>query len=77
MSYPEKRTPNHQQVFSGKKNRTSGQDGRVGRYTLPPHTTKRRTTTNLNTKTTRTARKIKLYGSLTTKKFKKKNIHSE
>ena len=29
--------------------RNSGQDGGVGRYTLPPHTTKRRTT-NLKTK---------------------------
>ena len=32
------------------KNRTSSQDGGVGRYTLPPHKTKRRTTTNLKTK---------------------------
>ena len=29
---------------------TSGQDGGVSRYTLPPCTTKRRTTTNLKTK---------------------------
>ena len=29
---------------------TSGQNGGVGRYTVPPHTTKRRTTTNLKTK---------------------------
>ena len=35
---------------------TSGQGG-GGRYTLPIHTTKRRTTTDLKTKTTRTARK--------------------
>ena len=32
------------------KMETSGQDGGVGRYTLPPHTTKRRTTTNLKNK---------------------------
>ena len=29
---------------------TSDQDGGIGRYTLPPHTSKIRTTTNLNTK---------------------------
>ena len=29
---------------------TSSQDGGVGRHTAPPHTTKRRTATNLNTK---------------------------
>ena len=28
----------------------SSQDGGVGRHTVPPHTTKRRTTTNLKTK---------------------------
>ena len=39
---------------------------------MPPHTTKRRTT-NLKRKITRTARKIKLYGSSTTKELKKKH----
>ena len=34
------------------------QDGGVGRYASFPHTTKRRITTNLKTKTTRTARKL-------------------
>ena len=29
---------------------TSSQDGGIGRYTIPPHLTKRRTTTNLKTK---------------------------
>ena len=29
---------------------TSGQDGSIGRYTVPPCSTKRRTTTNLKTK---------------------------
>ena len=37
---------------------TSRQDRGVGRFTLPPCTTKRRTTTNLKTKTTRTDRKL-------------------
>ena len=31
-------------------NRPSSQDGGIGRYTLPRHTTKRRTITNLNKK---------------------------
>ena len=50
---------------------TFGQDGGVGRYTLPPRTTKRRTT-NLITKNNQSCQKIKLYGSPTTKKLKKK-----
>ena len=33
-----------------KDNRTSGQDGGIGRHTVPPRTTKRRTTTHLKTK---------------------------
>ena len=45
---------------------TSGQDGGVGRYTMPPCTTKRRTTSNLKTKNNNNCQKIKLYGSLTT-----------
>ena len=36
---------------------TSGQNGGVGRHTVPTHTTKRMTTTNLKTKTTRTDKK--------------------
>ena len=32
---------------------TSGQIGGIGRYTVPPHTAKRRTRTNLKTKTAR------------------------
>ena len=36
---------------------TSGQDGGIGRHTVPPHTTKRRTTTIYKEKTTRTDRK--------------------
>ena len=35
----------------------SGQNGGVGRHTLPPRITKRRTTTNLKQKITGTARK--------------------
>ena len=52
---------------------TSGQDGDVGRYTVPPRTTKRRTTTNLKTKNNKNFQKIKLYGSPTTKELKKKH----
>ena len=51
----------------------SSQDGAVGRYTLPPHTTKSRTTTNLKTKNYQNCQKIKLHGSLTTKELKKKH----
>ena len=51
----------------------SGQDRRVGRYPVPPHTTKRRTTTNLKTKINQNCEKIKLYGSVTTKELKKKH----
>ena len=52
---------------------TSGQDGGIGRYTLPPHTTKRRKTTNLKTKNNQTFQKIELYGSPTTTELKKKH----
>ena len=52
---------------------TSGQGGGVGRYILPPHTAKRRTTTNLKTKNNQYCQKNKLYGSPTTKKLKKKH----
>ena len=42
---------------------------------MPPRTTKRRTTTNLKTnkKSNQNCQKIKLYGSPTTKKLKKKH----
>ena len=36
--------------LSFKERVDSGQDGGVVRYTVPPHTTKRRTTNNLKTK---------------------------
>ena len=49
------------------------QDGDIGRYTLPPWTTKRRTTTNLKTKNNPNCQNIELYGSLTTKELKKKH----
>ena len=55
-------------------NGTSGQDGGVGRYTLPPRTTKRRTTTNLKTKTNQNCQKMELYGSPTTNELKKKHL---
>ena len=41
--------------------------------TLLPHTTKRRTTTNLKTKNNHNCQKIELYGNLTTKELKKKH----
>ena len=50
----------------------SGQHGGVGRYTLPPHTTKR-TTTNLKIKNNQNCQNIELYGSPTTKELKKKH----
>ena len=50
---------------------TSGQDGSVGRHTLPPCTTKR-TATNLKTKNNQKCQKIELYGSPATKQLKKK-----
>ena len=43
----------------------------MGRYALLPCTTKRRTTTNLKTKSNQNCQKIKLCGSLTTKEIKK------
>ena len=53
---------------------TSSQDGSVDKYTLPPCTTKRRTTTNLKTKkNNQNYKKIELYGSPTTKELKKKH----
>ena len=48
-----------------------GQDGGIGRYASPPHTTKRRITTNLKTKNNQNCQKIKLYGSPTTNELKK------
>ena len=52
---------------------TYGQDGGIGRHTLPPCTTKRRIKTNLKTKNNQNCQKIELYGSLTTKELKKKH----
>ena len=37
-------------MFNSLHLRTFGQDGGIGRYTVPPCTTKRRTTTNLKSK---------------------------
>ena len=50
---------------------TSGKDEGIGRYTLPSHTTKTRTT-DLRTKNNQNCHKIELYGSSTTKELKKK-----
>ena len=52
--------------------RTAGPDG--GRYTSPPHTTKRSTRKNVKTKNNQNCQKIELYGSLTTKELKKKHL---
>ena len=40
---------------------------------MPSHTTKRRTTINLETKNNKNCQKIELYGSPTTKELKKKH----
>ena len=48
-------------------------NGGISGYTVPPHTTKRRTT-NLKTKNNQNCQKIKLYGTLTTKELKKKHL---
>ena len=52
---------------------TSGQNGDVDRHTVPPGTTKRRTTANFKTKNNQNCQKIKLYRSPTTKELKKKH----
>ena len=51
---------------------TSGQDGGIGRYALLPHTTKRRTTTNLKTKN-----KKNLQKNQTVWKYNKKGVQEE
>ena len=51
---------------------TPSQDGGEVRHTVPPHTTKRRTTTDLKTKNNQNCQTVELYGSLTTKELKKK-----
>ena len=55
------------------KIRTSGQDGGIGRHTVPRHTTKNRTTKNLKRKNNQNCQKIELYASLTTRELKKKH----
>ena len=50
---------------------TSGQEGGIGQYTVPPCTTKRITT---NLKNKQNCQKIKLYGNPTTKEVKKKHL---
>ena len=52
---------------------TSGQDGGIGRHTVPRHTTKNRTTKNLKRKNNQNCQKIELYASLTTRELKKKH----
>ena len=53
---------------------TSGQDGDISRFTLPPHTTKKRTTNLKTTTKKQNCQKIELYGNLKTKGLKKKKI---
>ena len=53
--------------------RLLAKNGGIGRYTLPPCTTKRKTTINLKTKKPQNSQKIKLYVSPTTKELKKKH----
>ena len=52
------------------KSKTSSQDGDIGRHTVLPGTTKRRTIKNLKTKNNQNCQKIELYGSPTTKELK-------
>ena len=52
---------------------TCSQDGGIGKYTLPPCTTKRRTTTNLKTKNNQNCQKTELYGGPPPKELKKKH----
>ena len=54
----------------------SSQDGGIGRNALPPRTTKRRITTNLKTINNQKCQKIKLHGTLTTNKLKKKSTRT-
>ena len=49
----------------------AGQDGDVGKHTLPPHTTTEKITTRLQNKYHQKHQKIELYGSLTTKDLNK------
>ena len=57
----------------GHNRHASGQDGGIGRYIVPPCTTKRRTTTNLKTKNNQNCQRTELYGSPTTKELKEKH----
>ena len=55
---------------------TSGQDGGIGRHTVSPRTTKRRTTTNLKTKITGTAKKSNCM-EVQQPRSQKRNIHPD
>ena len=54
----------------------SGQDGGIGRDPSLPCTTKRRITTNLKSINNQKCQKIKLHGTLKTKKLKKKSTRT-
>ena len=55
---------------------SSGQDGGIGRNISLPCTTKRRITTNLKSISNQKHQKIKLHGTLRTKKLKKKSTRA-
>ena len=55
---------------------SSGQDGGIGRNPSFPYTTKRRITTNLKSINNQKCEKIKLHGTPTTKKLKKKSTRT-
>ena len=56
--------------------RSSRQDGGVGRNPSLPHTTKGRITTNLKSINNQKCQKIKLHGTPTAKKLKKKSTRT-
>ena len=58
------------------RQRSSSQDGVIGRNPLLPHATKRRVTTNLTSINNQKFQKIKLHGTLTTKELKKQSTRT-
>ena len=58
-----------------RNSQASGQDGGVGRHTVPPRTTKRQTTTIKKKNKTQNWQRIELYGSPTTNELKKKHSY--
>ena len=56
---------------------TSGQDGGIGKCSLPPSTTTANLQLNYRTNVTHNCQKIELYGCLTTKELKKPHLSRE